>query len=315
MRTHSTTARSDRRARRSMVAPRGAPPSVGHAGRGPRRPRRSAATGAGHDRRRACGRATPRRRSMRSTPRSPSSRRPNPDIDIAPTSTTGPARRSPRCSPAARCPTCSRSRSPTASRSSSRASSPTSRELVTTLPYADKFNPNVLATARTTRATSTACRPQAYGIGLQYNRQLFEQAGLDPDQPPTTWDEVRAAAKQIAEKTGQAGYVQMSQSNTGGWQSTIATYARGGRWRGRRGRHRHLDRQQPGHQGGARVPQGPPLGGRLDGLELPLRLGHQQPGVRRRPDRHVHQRLGRLHAPGPDEPDRPGHLRPDDASR
>ena len=38
-----------------------------------------------------------------------------------------------------------------------------------------------------------------YGVGLHYNRTLFEQAGLDPDRPPTTWDEVRAVRRsQIA---------------------------------------------------------------------------------------------------------------------
>jgi ABC-type glycerol-3-phosphate transport system substrate-binding protein len=102
-------------------------------------------------------------------------------------------------------------------------------ELVGALPYADTFNPNVLATVQDADGHIFGLPRAAYGIGLQYNRQLFEQAGLDPDQPPTTWDEVRAAAKQIAEQTGQAGYIQMSQSNTGGWQTTVATYARGGR--------------------------------------------------------------------------------------
>ena len=48
---------------------------------------------------------------------------------------------------------------------------------------------------RTPTARSTACRPPSYGIGLHYNRALFEEAGLDPDQPPTTWDEVREYAK------------------------------------------------------------------------------------------------------------------------
>ncbi len=38
------------------------------------------------------------------------------------------------------------------------------------------------------------------------NRSLFEQAGLDPDQPPRTWDEVRAAGAAIAEKTGKHGF-------------------------------------------------------------------------------------------------------------
>jgi ABC-type glycerol-3-phosphate transport system substrate-binding protein len=66
-------------------------------------------------------------------------------------------------------------------------------------------------------------------MGLHYNRDLFEQAGLDPDAPPTTWDEVRQYAKQISEKTGKAGYAQMAMNNTGGWQLTAQTVARGGR--------------------------------------------------------------------------------------
>jgi ABC-type glycerol-3-phosphate transport system substrate-binding protein len=34
-------------------------------------------------------------------------------------------------------------------------------------------------------------------IVLYYNRDLFAQAGLDPDQPPANWDELRAAAKKL----------------------------------------------------------------------------------------------------------------------
>ncbi|MEV7711990.1 extracellular solute-binding protein, partial [Streptomyces sp. NPDC088270] len=34
----------------------------------------------------------------------------------------------------------------------------------------------------------------SYTVGLVYNRALFTKAGLDPDSPPRTWDEVRAAA-------------------------------------------------------------------------------------------------------------------------
>ena len=102
-------------------------------------------------------------------------------------------------------------------------------DLVKALPYADQVQPQ-RARHRPGRDGHIFGVPrQGYGIGLQYNRDLFTQAGLDPDKPPTTWDEVRAAAKAIAEKTGQAGYAQMSQSNTGGWQTTVATYARGGR--------------------------------------------------------------------------------------
>jgi ABC-type glycerol-3-phosphate transport system substrate-binding protein len=68
----------------------------------------------------------------------------------------------------------------------------------------------------------------AYSVGLVYNRELFTKAGLDPDKPPTTWDEVRQYAKQIAQKTGQAGYAQMTTNNTGGWMFTTQSYAFGG---------------------------------------------------------------------------------------
>ena len=54
-------------------------------------------------------------------------------------------------------------------------------DLVNALPYADQFNPNVLATAQDDEGRIYGLPRQAYGIGLQYNRQLFEQAGLDPD--------------------------------------------------------------------------------------------------------------------------------------
>lgn len=68
-----------------------------------------------------------------------------------------------------------------------------------------------------------------YALGLAYRRDLFKRAGLDPNNPPTTWDEVRAAAKQIADKTGVPGFAEMTTNNTGGWHLTAATYTFGGR--------------------------------------------------------------------------------------
>ncbi len=100
---------------------------------------------------------------------------------------------------------------------------------VTDLGYADKFNPIILDAVKDADGKIFGFPRQAYAMGLQYNRQLFEQAGLDPDSPPTTWDEVRADAKIISEKTGKAGYAQMTMNNTGGWQLTAGTVAHGGR--------------------------------------------------------------------------------------
>ncbi len=36
-----------------------------------------------------------------------------------------------------------------------------------------------------------------YTMGLLYSRTNFTKAGLDPNSPPKTWDEVRAAAKKL----------------------------------------------------------------------------------------------------------------------
>jgi carbohydrate ABC transporter substrate-binding protein, CUT1 family (TC 3.A.1.1.-) len=100
---------------------------------------------------------------------------------------------------------------------------------ITELGYADKFNPIILDGVTGDDGRLFGFPRQAYAMGLHYNRDLFEQAGLDPDAPPTTWDEVRQYAKQITEKTGKAGYAQMAINNTGGWQLTAQTVARGGR--------------------------------------------------------------------------------------
>ncbi|WP_329286478.1 extracellular solute-binding protein [Streptomyces sp. NBC_00691] len=68
-----------------------------------------------------------------------------------------------------------------------------------------------------------------YTMGLLVNRKLFTQAGLDPDAPPRTWDEVRAAAKKIAGLgNGIAGFGEYSAGNTGGWHFTAQMYSVGG---------------------------------------------------------------------------------------
>jgi len=50
-------------------------------------------------------------------------------------------------------------------------------------------------------------------LGLMYNKALFEKAGLDPDAPPTTWDEVKTAAEALKSK----GKVDGIYINSGGY--------------------------------------------------------------------------------------------------
>lgn len=68
-----------------------------------------------------------------------------------------------------------------------------------------------------------------YSMGLLYSKTLFTKAGLDPANPPKTWDEVRDAAKKItALGEGVAGYGDYSKSNTGGWHFTAELFSVGG---------------------------------------------------------------------------------------
>jgi len=96
------------------------------------------------------------------------------------------------------------------------------------LGYTDKFNPIILDAVTGADGKLYGFPRQAYAMGLHYNRDLFVAAGLDPDAPPTTWDEVREAAAAISEATGKAGFMEMTMNNTGGWQLVAATVARGG---------------------------------------------------------------------------------------
>ena len=101
---------------------------------------------------------------------------------------------------------------------------------VKALPYYKKYNPAVMAEGTDSKGRIVAVPTAAYAQALHYNRALFAQAGLDPNRPPTTWAEVIADAKQIAQKTGKAGYVQMGKDdNTAGWILTTLVYSLGGR--------------------------------------------------------------------------------------
>jgi ABC-type glycerol-3-phosphate transport system substrate-binding protein len=68
-----------------------------------------------------------------------------------------------------------------------------------------------------------------YTQGLVYNRALFSQAGLNPNDPPTTWAQVEADAKKIAALGhGIEGWGDYSAGNNGGWHFASYMDALGG---------------------------------------------------------------------------------------
>jgi multiple sugar transport system substrate-binding protein len=98
------------------------------------------------------------------------------------------------------------------------------------LPFFNKFNPAVIAEGIDAKGQVIAIPTASYAQALSYNRHLFSEAGLNPDDPPTTWAQLEADAKQISQKTGMAGYAEMgANDNTAGWILTTLDYALGGR--------------------------------------------------------------------------------------
>jgi ABC-type glycerol-3-phosphate transport system substrate-binding protein len=68
-----------------------------------------------------------------------------------------------------------------------------------------------------------------YTQGLVYNRALFQQAGLNPNDPPTTWTQVEADAVKIAALGhGIEGWGDYSANNNGGWHFSSYMDALGG---------------------------------------------------------------------------------------
>lgn len=52
-------------------------------------------------------------------------------------------------------------------------------------------------------------------MALIWNASIFEEAGLDPDSPPPTWDDLVVYSKQIKDKTGKAGFGLVARVNAG----------------------------------------------------------------------------------------------------
>lgn len=80
--------------------------------------------------------------------------------------------------------------------------------------YLVDFYPAYLANSQADRKT-WSIPFQRSTVVLYYNKDLFKKAGLDPDKPPTTWDELRDDAKKLT-VPGQQWGVELP--------STVSTY-------------------------------------------------------------------------------------------
>ena len=72
----------------------------------------------------------------------------------------------------------------------------------------------------------------ANNLAYMYNRTLFEEAGLDPDSPPTTWEELLEDGKAIVAATGKPGYDLFTQAGDNGegltWNFQVNLWQAGG---------------------------------------------------------------------------------------
>lgn len=94
--------------------------------------------------------------------------------------------------------------------------------------YWSSYNPGIAAIATDPATGKIYGIPQnGYALGIYYNRKMFKAVGLDPDKPPTTWDEFRSYAKELT-TSSVAGYAETSTSNQGGWHFTNWMYTAGG---------------------------------------------------------------------------------------
>jgi ABC-type glycerol-3-phosphate transport system substrate-binding protein len=98
----------------------------------------------------------------------------------------------------------------------------------TTVPNLKDIVPSAMA-AVTAGKTLYGLPTVNYTQGLIINRVLFKEAGLNPDDPPTTWTQVEADAKAItALGHGVYGYGDYSAGNNGGWHFSSEVDAEGG---------------------------------------------------------------------------------------
>jgi multiple sugar transport system substrate-binding protein len=90
-------------------------------------------------------------------------------------------------------------------------------DLVTGWENSDQLRPDVLEHCRDDAGKLFGLPCRGNMRGMYYSRARFQQAGLDPDSPPTTWDEYREAAGRLTNRAKN----QYGVGNVGGGDGTI----------------------------------------------------------------------------------------------
>lgn len=93
--------------------------------------------------------------------------------------------------------------------------------------YFDSFLPSFLELVTGPNKRIYGIPLGAYALGLLYNRKLFQQVGLDPDRPPTTWNEFQEYARRLTRPT-VSGFAEASGAHQGGWHFASWMYSIGG---------------------------------------------------------------------------------------
>lgn len=101
----------------------------------------------------------------------------------------------------------------------------------------DTFEPNIAKLAQTADGTQVGV-PYSLSVPvLYYNPEIFKAAGLDPNKPPKTWEEVHQYAQQIKDKTGSPAFFMQEYADTSANQALVESNGgtmlkqEGGKWK------------------------------------------------------------------------------------
>ena len=94
-------------------------------------------------------------------------------------------------------------------------------------PQFKDYSPSIASIVTDSAGKIYGIPTNGYTLGILYNRKMFTAAGLDPEKPPTTWDDFRRYAKALT-TSSVFGFAETSTGNQGGWHFTNWMYTAGG---------------------------------------------------------------------------------------